>query len=103
MGEEDISDQLFKSLHLDNNEMLRSDPRMLEQGKDLVHEYSDEFSSPEKEIGETSLIEFHVQLKPEAHPVKQKLRPLNAKQKEDMRKQLDLWEKENAIEETESP
>ena len=35
--------------------------------------------------------------------MKQKLRPLNPHQKEDLRKQLDLWEKENVIEETESP
>ena len=75
--EEDTSDQLFESLCLDNNEMLRGDPMMLEQVKNLIQEYSDVFSLPEKEIGETSLIKFHVQLMPEAWPVKQKLPPLN--------------------------
>ena len=35
--------------------------------------------------------------------MKQKLRPLNPHQKADLRKQLDLWEKEVVIEETKSP
>ena len=58
--QEHISDQLFKSLCLDANEMLRKDPRLLEQVKDLIREYLDVFSSPKKEIWETSLIEFSV-------------------------------------------
>ena len=44
-----------------------------------------------------------MRLKSEARPLKQKLMPLNPHQKEDLMKQLDLWEKENVIEETESP
>ena len=67
---------------------------MVEQVKDLIHEYADVFSSPEKVIREMSLIKFQVKLQPGARPVKQKVPPLNPQQKEDLKKQLDLWEKE---------
>ena len=83
--------------------MLKNIMGKLEQVKDLVHKYADVFSSPEKEIGAMSLIEFQVKLQPRAQPVKQKVQPLNPQQKEDLKKQLDLWERENVFEETESP
>ena len=75
----------------------------MEQVKELIHEYADVFSSPEKAIGETSLIEFQVKLQPGTQPVKQKVQPLKHQQKEDLGKQLELWQKEGVIEETKSP
>ena len=103
LGREEIKEQLLQDLGLDANPILQKDPVLLQHVKELIGEYQDVFASPEQEIGKTSLIEFNVTLKPGARPVKQKVRPLNPHQKEDLRKQLDLWEREEVIEETESP
>ena len=100
---EDATEQLFKDLRLDSNPILQANPEMMAKTKELVSSYRDVFSSPEHEIGKTSLIEFQVQLKPDTKPVKQKVRPLNPHQKADLKAQLELWEREDVIEETESP
>ena len=63
------SDGLFNELRLEDNEMLKV-TKMMEQVKELIHEYANVFSSPEKAIGETSLIEFQVKLQPGAQPIK---------------------------------
>ena len=44
-----------------------------------------------------------MQLQENARPVCQRLRPLNPRQKEDLRGQIDLWEREGVIEESASP
>ena len=90
-------------MRLEENEILKSKPELLDRVKTLVWDYRDVFSNPEQDIGKTNLIEFSVNLKPGSKPVKQKVRPLNPHQKADLRKQLDLWTKEDVIEETESP
>ena len=95
--------QLWEDLRLEENPMLKEKPDLLQEVKDLVWEYRDVFSNPEQDIGKTNLIEFSVTLKPGSKPVRQKVRPLNPNQKADLRKQLDLWTKEEVIEETESP
>ena len=96
--------ELWEQLRLEENEMLKENPRLMDSVKRLVKEYSDIFSSPEEAIGRTDLIEFDIKLK-QGHerPVKAKLRPLNPKQKESLREQLELWKKEDVIEECESP
>ena len=95
--------KLYNDLKLEDNELLGRHPKMLCQVKDMIKKYKDVFSSPEQAIGKTNLMEFDVTLTEGARPVKQRVRPLNPKQKESLRAQLDLWEKEDVIERCESP
>ena len=95
--------KLYKDLNLEDNELLQKHPKMLDQVKEMIKKYKDVFSSPEQAIGKTNLMEFDVTLTEGARPVKQRVRPLNPKQKESLRAQLDLWEKEDVIERCESP
>lgn len=100
---EDRSEQLLKDLQIEDNEMLRSNPEIKKKVKELVVEYQDVFSEPGNEIGRTNLMEFTVDLKPEARPIRQRLRPLNPKQRESLQKQLEVWKHEGVIEEVSSP
>ena len=95
--EEDVK-RVFKELDLDNNEYLKQSEEYLDRAKQLVREFVDVFSSDKQVIGVTDLIEFEIELKENARPVKSKSRPLNPKQEEDLKRQLDLWEKEGVIE-----
>ena len=70
MGYEEVVDQLIQDLQLDDNQMVQKDPILIEQVKALICKYSNVFSSPEQEIGKTSLIQFSINLKPVAKPVK---------------------------------
>ena len=68
-----------------------------------IKEYADVLSYPEEGlIGTASLIDFKIRLKPDAQPVRHRLRPLNPKQRASLRKQLDTWQRENVIEESNS-
>ena len=97
------AEELIKELKLDEKELLNADPALKEQVKELVREYSDIFSSPEVAFGKTSLIEFEIHLEPGSKPVKSKLRPINPKQRADLKEQLDKWKAEDVVEECESP
>ena len=97
------AEELIKELRLEEKELLKADPNLMEKVKELVREYTDIFSSPEVAFGKTSLIEFEVHLEPGSKPVKAKVRPTNPKQRQDLREQLDRWEAEDVVEECESP
>ena len=95
-------EKLFQDLKLYENKMLKEHPGMLEKTKELIRRHKEVFSSPDQVIGRTNLIEFDVQLKPGTKPKKAKVRPLNPKQKKSLQDQLDLWKREEVIEETTS-
>ena len=97
------AEELIRELKLDEKKLLNADPALKEQVKELVREYSDVFSSPEVAFGKTSLIEFEIHLEPGSKPVKSKLRPINPKQRADLKEQLDKWKAEDVVEECESP
>ena len=103
VSKEDNLQKLYEDLRLDENQMLKEHPEMLKKVKDLVQKYQDVFSSPEQATGKTNLTEFDIKLKDDAKPVKSKVRPLNPKQKASLKDQIDLWKREDIIEETESP
>ena len=94
---------LFKELQLEENEILQDNPRIKAQVETLISEYKDVFSNPEQTIGRTDLIEFKIELEPGAQPKKAKTRPLNPAQKKSLQAQIDLWKKEDIIEESSSP
>ena len=96
--------EILRKLKIEENEILKKNPVIKSKLVKLVSSYADIFCDPDgTQIGTTSLIEFDVQLKEGAKPVRQRLRPLNPKQRESLRKQLDLWIKEEVVEESNSP
>ena len=63
-------DKLFKKLKLNENTVV---PEHLKpEVYDLIENYSDVFADENNTIGDTSWIEFKIDLRPEAIPVKQK-------------------------------
>ena len=96
--------EIIKKLKIEENRILKENPLVKDKLIQMIEEYADVFSDPEGvEIGTTDLIEFEVKLKEGARPVRQKLRPLNPKQRDSLRKQLDTWIKEKVVEESNSP
>ena len=49
---------IYDELKLDQNEILKQNPQLMADLKTLVREYSDIFSSPERAIGKTDLVEI---------------------------------------------
>ena len=75
---------------------------MKEELKMVIQDYADAFAAPKCQIGTTDLIQFDIELKEDAKPVKHRLRPLNPKQRKSLRAQMDLWLKEGVIEQSNS-
>ena len=91
-------DNLYTELKIDENEILKENPEIKQQLKDLIQEYADIFSSPTEEFGKTSLLEFDIKLKKNATPVAQRCRPLNPAQRKDLQKTMEAWLKGGIIE-----
>ena len=83
--------------------MLKNNSDNLVKVKYLVTEYRDIFTSPEVAMGKTNLMEFKINLEPDAVPKKAKVRPLNPKQIISLKEQIELWKKGDVIEESDSP
>ena len=96
--------ELIRKLKIEENEILKKNPSIKARLIKLIEDYADVFADPEGvQIGITDQIEFDIELKPGAKPKKQKLRPLNPYQRKSLRDQVDLWLKEDVIEESNSP
>ena len=99
---DDVS-ELYTQLEIDNNPLLKRDPELMQDVKQLIKEYQDVFSSPEATFGQTELAEFKIKLTENAKPVRAKTRPLNPDQQASLKDQLEKWKEEKIITETESP
>ena len=66
--------ELWNKLKLNVNELVPNDlkPELFK----LISDYSDVFADENITIGETSWVKFRIDLKENAKPVKQKVRPL---------------------------
>ena len=95
--------EIWDELGLEKNEVLKDKPRLKRKLARLLDEYQEVFSDPENMYGKTDMMEFSVELKEGTRPVKARCRPLNPKQKESLKQQLDLWKREDVIEESSSP
>ena len=90
--------KVIEELKIEENEMLKSKPEIKMKLKELITKYKDVFSNPDAQIGTTTLMEFDIQLKEDATPAAHRLRPLNPYQRADLKKTLELWQKEGIIE-----
>ena len=59
-------------------------------------------STNETDFGKTKAMTFYIQLEPGSKPVRDRVRPLNPMQEQDLRRQLDEWLEAGVIEEAES-
>jgi transposase InsO family protein len=63
----------------------------------------DAVSISEHDFGKTDLLKFHIQVDKNVTPVRARCRPLNPRQEEDLRRQLDEWISQGIIEDSMSP
>lgn len=89
------------SLKLDENTSLTS--QLKDQIIQVFLDNWDAVSVDDADYGRTSLMKFHIELQPGAQPVRQKLRPLNPFQEDDLKRQLNDWEAADVIEPSISP
>ena len=94
---------LIAELKIEENVILRKNPAIKQKLMDILEKYQDVFSSPEKAIGLTNLIEFQIKVVPGAKPVRERVRPLNPMLRESLQEQISTWKKEDVIEEVSSP
>ena len=88
---------------MEKNEILKDKLKLKRKLARLLEEYQEVFSDPEHMYGKTNIMEFAVKLKEGTKPVKARCRPLNLKQKESLKQQLELWKREDVIEESSCP
>ena len=108
VSEEDVAkmqETAIKELEIDSNPMLKKNPKAMAKVKALIKKYYKVFGEPSlgRTIGRTDLMEFEIELTPDARPVKQRCRPLNPDQQKSLRKQLDEWIENDVIEPSKSP
>ena len=89
---------IIDELKLENNEILVKNPKAKEA---IVQAFMANLRAVAKDghdYGDTNLVQFHLEIEPDARPVRQKVRPLNPIQASDLKRQLDEWTKEGVIE-----
>ena len=96
-------EKLWKQLKLEEKEVLVKKPKLMAQVKQLIGDYEDVFKSEDKPFGQTELAVCKLRIKPGVKPVKQPDRPLNPKDRADLRTQLDIWLEQGIIEPSSSP
>ena len=101
--EAQMQEQVIQELGLRTNNLLKSKPAVMKRVIKIVKDRYKVFGEPGASIGKTDLVEFVIDLKPDARPVKQKLRPLNPLQVESLKKQLKEWEDNDCIQPSKSP
>ena len=62
---------LLKDLGIAENELLKNNPGIRQRPIEILEKHKEVFSSPEKNIGRTNLVEFTVRTIPGAQPVKE--------------------------------
>ena len=96
-------DATFEELEADNKKILNGHPEATAKVKSILEKYTDVFTEPGHEVGETDLLEFNVELIEDAKPYKARVHPLNPKQMGDLRAQSDQWLEQRVIEPSTSP
>ena len=71
-----VTAKLWKDLKLDENEVLRKNPKIAKLFYSLLNTHQNVFTSDKCSVGKTSWEEFKIKSVPSAHPVNQRVRPL---------------------------
>ena len=84
--------QLLKDLDLDSSPILAKDPALKKRVEQLVKSKKAAFAGLSTgAVGRCSLVEFTLDVDPDAKPVKHRARPLNPRQQESLDRQIDEW------------
>ena len=86
-----VTAKLWKDLKLDENEVLKKNPKISKLFYSMLNTHQDAFTSNKCSVGKTSWEEFKIELVPGARPVNQREPP---PLKENLREQLDKWLKD---------
>ena len=89
---------IIKQLKLDTNPILKKDPSAMEEVIQVFMEGWSAISTNETDFGKTKAMNFYIQLEPGSKPVRDRVRPLNPMQEQDLRRQLDEWFEAGVIE-----
>ena len=98
-----LQDEAVQKLGIYSNKLLKANPKVRDKVVEMVKKYYKVFGEPGLSIGKTDLVEFKIDLKPDAKPIRQKLRPLNPVQVESLKNQLKEWEDNDCIQPSKSP
>ena len=99
----ELQEKALRDLGIYENPILKANKQIQDKVVAMIRRYYKIFGEPQKSIGKTDLIEFSIELKEKATPVRQKLRPLNPDQLDSLKKQLKEWEENDVIEPSKSP
>ena len=94
---------IAEGLKLDQNELLKDHPEKREAIIQIFVDNKEAIARHDHDYGMTSLVQFNIELKPDAEPSVAKLRPLNPFQEKDLQRQLNEWLEGGIIEEAMSP
>ena len=106
LSEEELRERrdfIVDSLKLDDNKLLQQNPKIKAKLISGLLANFDCISVSSSDFGRTDIMDFHIDLKPGSQPVNQKVRPLNPKQEQSLRTQLDEWLEADIIEPSSSP
>ena len=78
-------------LRLDDNEIMKNDPKLKTKVINLCLDYYDIFSQNDSDIGNTDLLDFNIELKEGAQPTKSRVIPLNPTYEKALKDQLESW------------
>ena len=71
-----VTEKLWNDLKLEDNEILKKNPKVKESFYSILNAYQNVFTSDQCSVGKTSWEEFKIELMPGARPVNQRVRPL---------------------------
>jgi dUTPase len=94
---------LNQQFRLQESEELAANPACHRQVEDMLLKYWDCISKTKTDYGKTDLMELEIDLTPGAKPFKGHNRQLNPRQEDDLHGQLEAWEREDVIEDSNSP
>ena len=94
---------LTQTLKLTENPLLKDRPIEQEKLIQIFLQNWDALALSDTDYGRSDAMRFHIKLEPGASPAHSRVRPLNPYQEEDLKKQLDEWEKKGIIEKSMSP
>ena len=102
-NEEPLNFQMiWEKLRLDKNPIIKPGSASEKSLKRVINENLEVFT-PTDRIGSTDLVECEITLKENIKPIRQRLRPMNPKDEENVKQQLDSWIQDGVIEPSKSP
>lgn len=94
---------IIQQLKLDDNAMLNQNPEHKEEVIQIFLDGWDAISINEADYGLTNLMKFHIEVPKGTTPARDRVRPLNPMQENDLQRQIDDWIKAEVIEPSNSP